>query len=190
MYSRRFYGGERTQRNRPSQALAMPSERTVPTEKKVERSTDEPVARMALNIPLTEEGLISPKEYFNPRDFLPEANEISFYDSISENTADTDNASPSNVSDEISAENKAAESIIEVSVYPEKSSEAPDTPDNTDDMQSSDDNDNTQTEGTSLSVKSMTFEDMMLTGLLMLGSTEDYDDEIMLILGLILMIGT
>lgn len=39
------------------------------------------------------------------------------------------------------------------------------------------------------SLRSMTLEDMMLTGLLMLGSSGEYDDEIMLILGLILMIG-
>lgn len=39
------------------------------------------------------------------------------------------------------------------------------------------------------SLRSMTLEDMLLTGLLMLGSSGEYDDEIMLILGLILMIG-
>ena len=39
------------------------------------------------------------------------------------------------------------------------------------------------------SVKSMTFEDMMLTWLAMLGSSGEYDDEIFIILGLILMIG-
>ncbi len=39
------------------------------------------------------------------------------------------------------------------------------------------------------SLRSMTLEDMMLTGLLMLGSSGEYDDEIMLILGLILLIG-
>jgi hypothetical protein len=38
-------------------------------------------------------------------------------------------------------------------------------------------------------MKNMTFEDMMLTWLAMLGSSGEYDDEIFIILGLILMIG-
>jgi hypothetical protein len=39
-------------------------------------------------------------------------------------------------------------------------------------------------------IKDMSFEDMLLSGLLMLGGTSDVDEEIMIILGLMLIIGT
>lgn len=49
--------------------------------------------------------------------------------------------------------------------------------------------DDTVTEDIGEKMKNMTFEDMMLTWLAMLGSSGEYDDEIFIILGLILMIG-
>lgn len=39
-------------------------------------------------------------------------------------------------------------------------------------------------------IKDMSFEDMLLSGLLMLGGTSEIDEEIMIILGLMLIIGT
>ncbi|MBE6618362.1 MAG: hypothetical protein E7626_01095 [Ruminococcaceae bacterium] len=44
-------------------------------------------------------------------------------------------------------------------------------------------------ESVSEKMKNMTFEDMMLTWLMLMSSSGEYDDEILLILGLILMIG-
>ncbi len=235
MYSRRFYGGERTQRNRPSPTAATPSERIAPTEKKVERSMAEALPMMALVIPVTEEGITPPKEYPNPRDFLPEANERRLYDApqLRSDGINSENIYLNNEKSEVKDE--TAEILREVSVYPDNIPQMPmlpdppsDTPDVSEDSEntpeadgksdllngnlqdtdnfddpndwdSTDSSDNSDSSDKSdvydkmgdisLSMRNMTFEDMMLTGLLMLGSSGEYDDDIMLILGLILMMG-
>lgn len=180
MYSRRFYGGDRTQRSRPAPTPQTVFERVEPIAKKiVEPNVSEPLPIMALNIPVTEDrepGLI---EYPNPKDFLPEAFESRSYSEVEE--------------------------VSEVSVYPDKTPPTPEVPDaendgsadteikgeSTDTLGSISDSTESadKTGDVAHSVRNMTFEDMVLTGLLMLGSSGEYDDDIMLILGLILMIG-
>lgn len=175
MYSRRFYGTDRTQRSRP---LPMPQtsfERSEPAKKPAEKSVSEPLPIMALDIPLSEESTPVLAEYPDPKDFLPEATESRAY-----------------------SESKGTSEISEVSVFPENTPEIPEVPDTENDISANagitedttDVSENTDETGdTWRSVRNMTFEDMVLTGLLMLGSSGEYDDDIMLMLGLILMMG-
>ena len=140
---------------------------------------------MALDIPVTEEREPNFTVYIDPKDFLPEASESRFY--------------------------SKAEEVSEVSVYPENTPKAPAVPDAENDSRAdAERGEDTEIKEESIgafsdisgafassdktgdvaaSVRNMTFEDMVLTGLLMLGSSGEYDDDIMLILGLILMIG-
>lgn len=188
VYSRRFYGGDRYQRSRPAPMPAITPEKSSPTEYK-SSIPSEPIPKMALDIPVTE-GVEEPiREYTDPRDFLPVRDRSEFYDPKSELTTRS-----SAVSEENGSENYA---LREASVYPDvkveqgKEAAPDDTPSDTESPMTDDaGEDNTEnTEAFSLSLRNMTLEDMMLTGLLMMGSSGEYDDEIMLILGLILMIG-
>ena len=168
MYSRRFYGGDRTQRSRVAPAPQTAVERVEPIKKTVEPSVSEALPIMALDIPVIEERNIDFK-YFDPKDFLPKALESVSYGSLDERAQS-----------------------LQVSAYPEEATELPEF---TEAENNSSENapvkeESADTRGdVAYSVRNMTFEDMVLTGLLMLGSSGEYDDDIMLILGLILMIG-
>ena len=128
---------------------------------------------MALDIPVIEDSEPAFIEYGDPKDFLPK-------------------------------------SLSRVSVYPEKAPQGPvisDTQNGSSEDTEYSENIETEESTDTLggisdrredvdvkedivrSVRNMTFEDIMLTGLLMLGSSGEYDDDIMLVLGLILMIG-
>ena len=212
VYSRRFYGGERTQRSRPSPSAVYPSEKIVTAEKKVERNMEEALPMMALVIPVTEDGIDPPREYANPRDFLPESNERGHYDAPqfwSDGRTDGTNSEDITLNNKKSEEkDRTSEFLREVSVYPDDKADMPMSPNfpsnmsdeadegfdqpngNPQDSDSSNNSDVYDKMGdVSLSMRNMTFEDMILTGLLMLGSSGEYDDDIMLILGLILMMG-
>lgn len=167
MYSRRFYGTDRAQRARPAQSSPQNTPEKVRVIEKNDRNTSDTFPRWAVNIPVTDGGYDIQREYPNPRDFLPEKENSENY------------IVPRAKRDE-------------VSVYPE-SSPMPPTPE-AEPPESAQTDENLPANSNiysdiSSSMKNMTLEDMMLAGLLMLGSSGDYDDEIMLILGLILMIG-
>lgn len=188
VYSRRFYGGDRYQRSRPAPMPAITPEKSSPTEYK-SSIPSEPIPKMALDIPVTESVEEPIREYTDPRDFLPVRDRSEFYDTESKFPTRS-----SAVSKENGSENDA---LREVSVYPDvkveqgKEGAPDDTPSDTESPKTEDDTgENAEnTEVFSLSLRNMTLEDMMLAGLLMMGSSGEYDDEIMLILGLILMIG-
>lgn len=185
MYSRRFYGGDRTQRSRPAPTPQTAFEKTEPIKKRAEPTVAETRPVMALDIPVTEDREPDFTVYIDPKDFLPEASESRFYSKSKE--------------------------VSEVSVYPENTPKAPEVPDSENDSRADTERgEDAEVKGESTdtfsdisgalassdktgdvaaSVRNMTFEDMVLTGLLMLGSSGEYDDDIMLILGLILMIG-
>ena len=188
VYSRRFYGGDRYQRSRPAPMPAITPEKSSPTEYKSSMPS-EPIPKIALDIPVTESVEEPIKEYTDPRDFLPVRDRSEFYDPESEFPTRSSAVSEENVS-----ENDA---LREVSVYsdvkvkqgkegvPDKTPSDIESPKPEDSTEDSIEN----TEAFSPSLRNMTLEDMMITGLLMMGSSGEYDDEIMLILGLILMIG-
>ena len=185
VYSRKFYGAERTQRNRPAVTVASPPVKREALERNPEIKTfptaAEPVSIMALDIPVTEEGITPPYEYTDPKDFLPEANENRFYSESVEvsEKIEAEKETEATVYPEKAFEEASEEAVI--SEIPKEKSEASDTADSSGDVDNTGD--------IVRCVRGMTFDDMMLTGLLMLGGSGDYDDEIMLILGLILMIG-
>ena len=188
VYSRRFYGGDRYQRSRPAPMPAITPEKSSPTEYK-SSIPSEPIPKIALDIPVTESVEEPIKEYTDPRDFLPVRDRSEFYDPESEFPTRSSAVSEENVS-----ENDA---LREVSVYsdvkvkqgkegvPDKTPSDIESPKPENSTEDSIEN----TEAFSPSLRNMTLEDMMITGLLMMGSSGEYDDEIMLILGLILMIG-
>ncbi len=172
MYSRRFYNTDRAQRSRSAPAPQSTLERARVTEKteKSERNDTDTFPKWAVYIPVTDGTPNAPRRYLDPRDFLPEKEFFEENRSFGQNDGET-------------------------SVYPEESPMPPTpTVDVSENEQTGhdlppDENVYGKMGEISSSVRNMTLEDMMLTGLLMLGSSGDYDDEIMLILGLILMIG-
>ncbi len=163
------------QRGRPMQAPASAPEKTPPTEKRMQ-SLPDTFPRWAVNVPVTDSSSDAPSEQIAPRDFTFEKE---FSDMANEMSA---------------------------SVYPENIPTRPDingAPETRDAPDISESNETEpreegafanadvyeKLEDISSSMRNMTLEDMMLAGLLMMGSSGEYDDETMLILGLILMIG-
>lgn len=158
------------QRGRSMQAPAKDPESLKAPEKITEKKTQsisDTFPRWAVDIPVTDGVPDAPREQINPRDFT-------FEKEFSERR-----------NEEFS------------SVYPEKEPVRPEVPSISETPEigpreetfpaGADAYD--KLEDISSSVRNMTLEDMMLAGLLMMGSSGEYDDEIMLILGLILMIG-
>lgn len=174
MYSRRFYGTDRTQRSRPAPTTPQPSfERIEPIKKAAEKSVSEPLPMMALDIPVIEDSEPAFIEYGDPKDFLPKAlSRVSVYpEKAPQDPVIPDTQNDSTEDTEYSENTETKESIDTLGGISEVSEES------------------YKTDDIVRSVRNMTFEDIMLTGLLMLGSSGEYDDDIMLVLGLILMIG-
>ena len=174
MYSRRFYGGDRTQRSRPAPTPHTALEKTEPIKTRAEPTVAETRAIMALDIPVTEDREGEIIVYPDPKDFLPEAlSQVSVYPDKAPPTPEAPNLENDGRADTgrdeaIEIKEESTDAFIDVS-------EGTKSADKTGDVVAT--------------VRNMTFEDMVLTGLLMLGSSGEYDDDIMLILGLILMIG-
>lgn len=174
MYSRRFYGTDRTQRSRPAPTPQATLEKAEPIKRMAEPTVAETRAIMALDIPFTEERDPDPMVYPDPKDFLPEAlSQVSVYPEKAPQEpiipeTENDSRADTERDDDIEIKEESTDAFSDVS-----------------ERSTSDD----KTADVAASVRNMTFEDMVLTGLLMLGSSGEYDDDIMLILGLILMIG-
>ena len=160
MYSRRFYSGDRSRQSRAPHVM-QPSNGTTAQNGTHAQSVEDTAPGWALSIPLDNGAADSEKVRISPGDFAPER-EIS--------------DERESINDAFASEN--------ASVYPENESVNPQITESTSDPMTLEEPVNIFAH-----MRGMTLEDMMLAGLLMMGSSGEYDDETMLILGLILMIG-
>lgn len=158
MYSRKFYGADRVGRKGAAQAPQSTPAKAPVVGSVAAQGDSDTFPKWAVNIPFADEGSDTEKIRIEPKDFLPEKEDLASVYPERPPTESVPEASENQIPETVE------ESPSESAGAYEKTADMP-------------------------SLRSMTLEDMMLAGLLMLGSTGEYDDEIMLILGLILMIG-